>query len=332
LIGLVDAEQRGDLLERIRSLRRQFAREWGFVVPPIHIRDNLELRPSVYSIQIKGCEVAAGELMTGGLLAMASGDEDLNALAGAPAIEPAFKLPARWIAESERERAQSLGFTVVDLSTVVATHLAEVLKDHLHELLTRQETQNLVDALRKRFPKVVEGVVPEIVGLGLLQRVLQNLLAERVPVRDLLTIVETLTEKAPVVGDPNLLTEHVRQALARYITQRHTSEDGRIHLMSLGRQIEDLIIRNTKVIDQGYAISLDATTARRIITAIERAVERWGAAQATPTIVCLPACRGPLRRLIEKFLPQVSVLSHNEIASNAIVEAVGTVELTHAAA
>ncbi|MCH8333898.1 flagellar biosynthesis protein FlhA [Candidatus Sumerlaeota bacterium] len=332
LISMVDVDQNGDLLERIRSLRRQFAQQWGFVVPPVRIRDNLELKPSVYSILIKGCEVASGELMTGHLLAMASGDEDLSTLPGSPTVEPAFNLPAQWIPESAREKAQALGFTVVDASTVVATHLTEVLKSHLHELLTRQETQNLVDSLGKKFPKVIEGVVPEIVGLGVLQRVLQHLLAERVSIRDLLTIIETLSEKVSGTTDPDLLTESVRQALARHITRQYIGEDGKLVVMMLERQMEDQIIRSTQRSEQGYLISLDPAIAQEMIVAIERAIDRWEAAQTTPIIACLPACRGPLRKLTEKFFPNLVILSHNEIASNVIVESVGIVEKAHAAA
>lgn len=332
LISLVDEEQKGDLLERIRALRRQFAQEWGFIVPPVHIRDNLELKPSVYSILIKGCEVVTVEMMTGHLLMMASGDEDLDALPGTHTVEPSFGLPAKWIAEADREKAQAMGFTVVDLSTVIATHLTEILKTHLHELLTRQEVQNLVDALAKKFPKVVEGVVPDLLPLGLIQRILQNLLVEQVPIRDLLTIIETLAEKYAIIKDPDLLTEYVRQNLARHITKQYTGEDGRLTVMMLDPKVENLIAQNTKNTEHGYALTLDPLVAQSIITSIEQGIDRWGAAMGAPIVICLPNCRGPLRKLTEKFIPGLVILSHNEIASNVSLESVGVVEMLHAAA
>ncbi len=332
LISLVDPEQKGDLLERIKSLRREFGQEWGFIVPPVHIRDNLELGPPSYSILIKGCEVASGELHTGHMLAMAMEDENLNELSGTPTVEPAFGLPARWIPEADKEKAASMGFTVVDLSTVITTHLTEVLKTHLHELLTRQETQNLIDTLAKKFPKVTEGVIPELVDLGTIQRVLQNLLAERVPIRDLMTIIETLAEKSQLTKDVDLLTEHVRQASARYISRQHAGADGKMHVLTLDRQIEDAILGNLKKTDQGMALTIDPASAQKIITGIESGIDRWGSMMAAPIICCLPAVRSPLHKLTEKFFPQLVVLSHSEIASNVILEPLGMVEMTNEAA
>jgi len=326
LIGLVDAEQSGDLLDRIRSLRRQFASEWGFLVPPVHIRDNLELGPSTYSILVKGCEVATGELHSGHMLAMASGDEELMGLSGIDTVEPAFGLPAKWIPEGERDKAQSLGFTVVDPSTVIATHLTEVLKNHVHELITRQETQNLIDSLAKKYPKAIDGVIPEAVSLGLFQRVLQNLLVEQVPIRDLLTIIETLVEKVALTPNADILTEHVREALSRHITRQYLDSEGRLYVMMLDPQIEDLIARNSKVTDQGFAIALEPSVAQQIIGSIESGIERWGGLLPHPVVLCLPTCRGPLRKLVEKFIPGLAVISHNEITANISVESVGVAE------
>lgn len=330
LIGLVDQEQKGDLLDRIKALRRQFAQEWGFVVPPVHIRDNLELQPSTYSILIKGCAVASFEMKQGHLMAMAAEENDGSELDGVPTIEPAFGLPAVWIPENKREQAQAFGYTVVDQSTIVATHLTEVLKSHSHELLTRQETQSLLDTLAKKFPKVVEGVVPEILPLGLIQKVLQNLLRENVSIRDMLTIIETMTERAPMVKDPDILTEYVRQGLARHITRHYVNEDNQLLVMMLDREIEELLMRSLKPSDQGIMLTIDPATAQNLLGSLEQAIDQWGTTFGTPILACLPAVRCPLHKLTEKFFPSLVVLSHNEIPSNIHVESLGVVGLSHA--
>jgi flagellar biosynthesis protein FlhA len=332
LIGLVDQEQNGDLLDRIKSLRRQFAQEWGFVVPPVHIRDNLELKPQSYNILVKGCVVATFELRPGSLLAMAAEETDVSRMGGEPTIEPAFGLPAVWISESRREEAQTYGFTVVDPSTVIATHLTEVLKSYSHELLTRQETQSLIDALAKKYPKVVEGVVGDVLPLGLVQKVLQNLLTERVTIRDMLTIIETMSERAPYVKDPDLLTEYVRQALARHIAHPYLNEHGKLQVMMLDRELEETIMRHTRSTDQGLALTLDPESAQRILKAIETAIDKWSMMLGTPILTCLPACRVPLRRLTEKFFPQLVILSHNEIPASVPVETLALVGYSHATA
>ncbi len=333
LISLVDQEQKGDLLDRIKSLRRQFAQEWGFVLPPVHIRDNLEFKPASYAILIKGCVVASADLLQGHLMAMAA-EEGMGgeAVEGIPTVEPAFGLPALWIPETRREQAQALGYTVVDASTIIIAHLAEVLKNHAQELLTRQETQDLVDMLGKKYPKVVEGVIPDILPLGLIQKVLQNLLAEHVSIRDMLTIVETMTERTPAVRDPDLLTEYVRQGLARHVTRPYLDEAGRLRVMMLDREVEDLLMRHTRMSDQGLQLTLDPESAQRILSALEQACEEWSLTQGTPVLTCLPACRAPLRRLTEKFLPNLVILSHNEIPPNVRVETLRIVGMIHAAA
>jgi flagellar biosynthesis protein FlhA len=332
LIGLVDTDQNGDLLDRIKSLRRQFAQEWGFVVPPVHIRDNMELRPQTYSILIKGCVVAQFEMKAGHMLAMAADDDSGNTMGGSPTTEPAFGMPAVWIPESRRDEAQASGFTVVDQSTIIATHLTEVLKTYSSELLTRQEVQSLIDTLGKKFPKVVEGVVPDMLPLGLVQKVLQNLLKERVSIRDMLTIIETMSERAPFVKDADLLTEYVRQSLSRHICQPYLAEDGRMQVMMLDREIEDAIIRNTKITDQGMMLTLDPDSAQRVLGAIEQSLDQWSTLYGTPILICLPACRGPLRKLTEKFFPQLVIISHNEIPQNVKIETLGVVGMNHATA
>ncbi|NQU43991.1 flagellar biosynthesis protein FlhA [bacterium] len=327
LIPLVDQGQSGELLERIKSLRRQFALDMGFIVPPIHIQDNLELKPGGYSVLIKGTEVAGAEMMTNHLLAMSADENSDNPLSGVETTEPAFGLPALWIPERDRERAQAMGFTVVNLSTVVATHLNEVLRQYAHELLTRQETQKLLDSVKKKFPKLIEGIIPEVLELGMVQKVLQNLLRERVSIRDLITILETLIDRVQSTRDPDLLTEFVRQALARTITQQHVSTDGKIYLMMLDQEIEEVINRATQQTDQGTLLALEPALARRIIEAIQGGVEQCSILQTTPVIACLPVIRRQVRRLTEKFFPNLIVLSHNEIAPTAQIESVGIIRL-----
>lgn len=332
LISLVDKEQSGDLLDRIKSLRRQLANDIGFVVPPVHIRDNLELAPNAYSILIKGCDVATFEMRPGHLLAMAAEDADVSELGGVPTTEPAFGLPAFWIPDAKKETAQAMGFTVVNPSTVITTHLTEVIKRYAHELLTRQETQNMLDTLKSKYPKVVEGVVPDMLPLGLIQKVLQNLLSEQVSVRDMLTIIETMTERASTIKDPDVLTEYVRQSLARHIVRPYLDYDNRLQVMVLDRQVEEMIMQHTQHNEHGIFLTLDPGRAQQVLNAIEASIEQCSVLQATPLITCLPAVRLPLRRLIEKFFPQVVLLSHNEIPQHVKVESLGVIGLNHAAA
>jgi flagellar biosynthesis protein FlhA len=332
LIGLVDQAQKGDMLDRIKSLRRQFAQEWGFVVPPIHIRDNLELSPHTYQVLIRGSVVTDFEMKQGHLLAMAAEDSDGSELGGFPTVEPAFGLPAIWLPEGRREEAQANGHTVVDQATIIATHLTEILKKHSYEFLTRQETQNLVDALGRKYPKVVEGVVPDVLPLGLIQKILQNLLREEVSIRDMLTVIETMSERAPVVKDPDMLTEYIRQALSRHIVRPLLNDEGNLQVMMLDREIEELIMRNSQTTDQGIMLSLAPESAQRILNILEQAVEQWTLSMGQPILTCLPACRPALRKLTEKFFPQLVILSHNEIPPNIKVETLGVAGVNHAAA
>jgi flagellar biosynthesis protein FlhA len=329
LIALVDGEQSGELLERVKSIRRQLALEMGFVVPPLHIRDNLELKPGGYSVLIKGVEVAAGELLTNHLLAM-SADENLPPLDGIQTTEPAFGLPAVWIPEHLKEKAMADGYTVVDLSTVVATHLTEVLKTHSHELVGRQETQDLLDGLKRQFPKVIDGVIPELVSIGAVQRVLQNLLRERVGIRDLVTIIESLAEHAPATKDTDQLTDFARQALARTITRAHLSGEGIIHLMMLDQQVEDMLVQHLRVTERGTYLVLEPTVAQRLLASIGRHMEQFSVIGVPPVLAVLPALRMQVRKLVERFLPQLNVLSHNELLPEVRIHNVATVRLADA--
>jgi len=231
MIPLVDEEQDGELLKRIKAIRRQIALDFGYIVPPLHIKDNLELSPGEYSITIKGIEIARNELMMGHHLAMKTGDVD-EEIPGVDTVEPAFGLPAIWIAEEDEERAQFAGYTVVDMPTVLATHLTEVLKNHAFEFIGRQETQKLIDSHAESEPKVVEELIPSLLSLGVVQKVLQNLLKELVSIRDLHTVLETLADVSLITKDPDLLTEHVRQSLSRQITRQYQTPDGLLPLIT----------------------------------------------------------------------------------------------------
>ncbi|MCX7011174.1 MAG: flagellar biosynthesis protein FlhA [Candidatus Sumerlaeota bacterium] len=329
LIALVDSEQNGELLERIKSVRRQFALEMGFVVPPIHIRDNLELKPGGYSVLVRGCEVASSEMMANHLLAMAP-EEQPTRIDGVKTTEPAFGLPALWISEKDRDRAQAEGMTVVDHATIIATHLTEILRAHAAELLGRQETQALLDSISKKFPKMVEGIIPEVLTLNQIQKVLQNLLAERVSIRDMQTVLETLIDKAAATTDPELLTEHVRQALARSITRQHLADDGKLYLMMLDQPIEEALIRATQQAEGARILALDPRIAQNIINAVQRGIEAFTLMQAQPILACMPMIRPQLRRLTEKFFPNLAILSHSEIAPNTPIESMGVVRLANA--
>ncbi len=326
LIPLVDETQGGDLLERIRSLRRQFALEMGLIIPPLHVRDNLQLKPGEYVILIKGVEVARAELMPGYYLAMDPGGVKKK-IEGIPTKEPAFGLPAVWIPEEKREEAELAGYTVVDLSTIVVTHLAEVIKSNAHELLGRQEVQRLLDALSKNFPKAVEECL-QVVNLGVIQKVLQNLVRERVSIRDLLTIVESIADYGQNIKDPDVLTEYIRQRIARVIVQPYLDADGKLHAIAIGEDIEETIRRNLQRTEQGTFLTLEPRTGSRIIAAMTQAAERLMAKGYSPVFLASPVIRRHLRRLVERSLPQVAIISHAEVPSTVSVEILETVRLS----
>ncbi len=312
LLHLVDASQGGDLLERIRSIRRQIALEMGIVVPPIRIRDNLQLRPTEYLILIKGVEVARGELKEGHFLAMNPGLAE-EGVEGTHTTEPAFGLEALWIREEQREEAQIKGYTVVDLSTVIATHLTEIIKRSAYELLGRQETQNLLDAVKASAPALVEELVPNLLSLGVVQKVLQNLLRERVSVRDLRTVLETLADYAPVTKDPELLTEYARAALRRAISKQYQDDEGRIPVIAPDHRFEEALNAGVQRTDHGTYLSLDTQLAQKVLHVLAQAAEDVSLMNLTPVVLTAPGIRLPLRKLTEKVLPSLVVLSHNEV-------------------
>jgi len=326
LIPLVDEAQEGDLLERIRGIRRQFAIDMGLIIPPLHVRDNLQIKPDEYVLLLKGVEIARGELMMGYFLAMDSGAAK-RVIEGIPTMEPAFKLPALWIAADKKDEAQLAGYTVVDPATVVATHLTEVLRTHADELMGRQDTQKLLDNLAKSHPKVVEELVPGLLPLGKVQKILQNLLRERVSIRNLLTICETLADYAPMGKDPEILTEYVRQKLSRSIVSTLTDETGALSVLTLTTQIEDLIRESVQSTEQGSFLALDPNLGQKIIEAILASVDKISQEGYQPIIITAPVVRRHLRKLIERFMPQVVVLSHNELTNQSKIQSLGTVDI-----
>ena len=330
LIPLADAAQGGDLLERVRLIRRQFATELGFVVPPVRIRDNLQLKPSSYALKIRGLSIASGEVMPGHFLAMNPGTAT-EPVPGVPTTEPTFGLPAQWIASEDRERAQLFGYTVVDPSSVMATHLAEIIRRHACELLGRQEVQSLLDHLKPTHPSVVEALVPQLLPLGTVQKVLQNLLSENVSIRDLVSILEALADAAPLTKDPLLLTERARQALGRAICRGLTSEDNLLRVFTLSPALETLLADALAEGDQGRYLALEPRIAQRIIEALAAALTK-GPSDRTPVILCVANIRPHLRRLTERYLPHLAVLSYNEIGPDVTLKALAMVEAPDAPA
>jgi flagellar biosynthesis protein FlhA len=317
LIPLVESDK-ADLLSKIKAMRRQLASELGFVVPSIHIKDNLQLRPHEYSFLIRGIEVGGGEVALGQYLAVSSGATEK--IGGTPTKEPAFGLPAYWIGENSVEKARSLGYMVVDPATVIATHLTELIKSHAWELLTRTEVQGLLENVSKSYPKIVDELIPTQMTLGGVQRVLQSLLREKVPINDLVRILETLLDYAPSTKDTELLTEHVRQALARVITKQYLVPDGSVHVLTLDPRFEVALLQ---AIEGGGAISPDMVSA--LIRSLEGAISSDNVKNAQPIILCSTQVRRFLRKITERFLPSVVILSNAEIAPSVKLYTTGVV-------
>jgi len=330
LINIVDADQNGDLLERITNIRKQFALDYGIIVPPLRIRDNLELKPGDYQLLLKGVQIGQGTLMVGHLLAMDPGNVS-DPVAGIPTKEPAFGLDALWITARQKDDATFAGYTVVDLSTVIATHLTELVRAHAQELIGRQELQQLLDALKATAPKVIEDVIPNLLPVGAVLKVLKNLLREGVSIRDLKTILEALAEAAPTQKDPQLLTEHVRTALARSLTKKLVGPGGELGLITLDRHIEESIAAGILQTDQGQQLSLEPDFVRKLIAELNQWVVEALQTSSTAVILCSPMIRHHLKTLVDRFIPGVIVLSHNEITPNVNVKSLGTVTLPPAA-
>ncbi len=329
LIPLVDARQNGELLERIKAIRRQLALDLGLVLPPVHIQDNMQLNPGEYLILLKGNEVARAELMPQFYLALNPGGAE-GELEGVATREPTYGLPATWIRESARETALAQGYTVVDAVTVLTTHFSETVRRHAHELLGRQDVQRMLEPLRQSHPKVVEELIPNLLSLGAVVRVLQNLLREQVPIRDLLQILETLADWAPLTKDPDALTEHVRRALARTITRLHASTDGTISAITLGADTEQALLEALQRGEAGRVLAIDPGTAKRMMNRLGRQIERAAARNVQPVVLCSAAVRPAFKRLVDRFLPNLSVLSYEEILNSVEIRSIGSVELSDA--
>ncbi len=329
LINIVDSDQSGDLLERIVSIRKQFAIDLGIVVPSVHIRDNLQLQPGEYQILVKGVKIAGGSLMADHFLAMDPGNV-AKPVEGLETTEPAFGLPALWITKSQKEEAELSGYTVVDLPTVIATHLTELIRTHASELLGRQEVQRLIDTFQKTHPKVVEELIPGLLPLGGVVRVLQNLLREQVSIRDLLTIFETLADEAPKSKDSEMLTEAVRKALARSITKKYTTDEGLIPVLALDRRVEEVISNSLLQTEQGVQLVLDPQYAHQVLTAVTKAIENNPQVAGQPILLTSPTIRRHIRKLTERFIPQLVILSHNELTTAANVKSVEVVRVRDA--
>lgn len=329
LIQVVESNKSGDLLERIVSIRKQFALDLGIIVPSVHIRDNLQLGAGDYQLLIKGNKVGGGSLKADYVLAMDPGNVS-DPIEGIPTKEPAFGLDALWVHPSRKEQAELAGYTVVDLPTVMATHLTEILRTHAHELLGRQEASQLIENFKKINPKVVEELIPDALPLGSVVRVLQNLLKEQVSIRDLLTVFETLADEAPKQKDVEILTEAVRKGLSRAITRKYTNDTGRIPVMTLHPNIEENIANSLLQTEQGVQLVMDPHSAHQLINQIAITVEHNPEIAGQPILLASPTARRHIFKLTHRFIPQLIVLSHNELSSDAHIQSVATVEMTHA--
>jgi flagellar biosynthesis protein FlhA len=326
IVSIVDAEQNGDLLERISHIRKQFALDWGIIIPSVRIKDNLELKPGGYSIKLKGIEIAKGELMPDHMMAMDPGTV-IEQMDGIETKEPVFNLPAIWITDDRKDEAQYNGYTVVDLSTIVATHLTEVLKTNLSELFGRQELVRILDNFKEENPKIVSDLVPDIMPLGSVLKVLQSLLREGVSIRDLRTILETLAEYGSASKDPEALTEYVRQALYRTITERIKGSQGDVPLFTLDRGLEETVARSIIHTDHGAQLNLDPKVTQTILASLNEKIEEATSQGEKMVVLCSPVIRRHFKKLTEKFIPNMIVVSHNELSPEVNIRSLGTVRL-----
>lgn len=324
IIPLADVNQGGDLLDRVVMIRRQIALELGTVVPIIRLRDNIQLNPNQYIIKIKGIQVSEGEILFDHYMAMNPGfvEEEIS---GIPTFEPSFHLPATWITESQRERAESLGYTVVDPPSIIATHLTEIIKQYISELLSRQDVQNLVNNIKESNPSLVEELIPKLLGLGEIQKVLQNLLKEGISIRDLLTIFETLADHATVTRDTDVLTEYVRQSLKRAISAKYFPSNEPTSVVTLDPKVEQEIMNSVKQTEQGAYLTLDPDRTQAIIRSVKDETEKLEALGKNPIIITSPIVRMYFKKLTEDYFKDLIVVSYNEIDTNVELQSVGTV-------
>ena len=324
IIPLADVNQGGDLLDRVVMIRRQIALELGTVVPIIRLRDNIQLNPNQYIIKIKGIQISEGEILFDHYMAMNPGyvQEEIT---GIPTFEPSFHLPAIWITEGQREKAETLGYTVVDPPSIIATHLTEIIRQHIDELLTRQDVQNLINNIKETNPNLVDELVPKLLGLGDIQKVLQNLLREGVSIRDLLTILETLADFATTTRDTDILTEYVRQALKRAISARYFAKNDTNSVVTLDPKIEQEIMSCVKQTENGSFINMDPERTHQILDSVGKEVQKLENLGKNPIIVTSPIVRIYFRKLTEDYYKDLIVVSYNEVDSSVNLTSVGMV-------
>ena len=324
IIPLADANQGGDLLDRVVLIRRQIALELGCVVPMIRLRDNIQLNPNQYIIKIKGIQVSDGEILFDHYMAMNPGyvEEEIT---GIPTYEPSFHLPAIWITEGQRERAESLGYTVVDPPSIIATHLTEVIRSHIYELLNRQDVQNLVDNIREANQALISELVPKLLNIGEIQKVLQNLLREGISIRDLVTIFETLADYASTTRDTDVLTEYARQNLKRAISRKYFPSGEMTSVVTLDPKVEQEIMGSVKQTEQGAYLSLDPSVTKGIIDSVQSEVQKLEDLGKSPIVITSPIVRMYFKRLTQDYFKDLIVVSYNEIDTNVELQSVGMV-------
>ncbi len=326
IIPLADVNQGGDLLDRVVMIRRQIALELGAVVPIIRLRDNIQLNPNQYIIKIKGIQVSEGEILFDHYMAMNPGYVE-DEITGIPTYEPAFHLEAMWITESQRERAESLGYTVVDPPSIIATHLTEIIKKHLDELLNRQDVQNLIDNIKETNKTLIDELVPKLLGVGDIQKVLQNLLREGISIRDLITIFETLADYAATSRDTDILTEYVRQSLKRAISSKYFGDGDMTSVVTLDPKIEQMIMSSIKQTEQGAYISLDPAVTKKILKSTEIEIQKLENKGQAPIIITSPIVRMYFKKLTNDYFKDLIVISYNEIDSNIELKSIGVVTI-----
>ncbi len=325
LIPIVDAEQNGELLEKIRAIRKQIAVELGIIVPPMKLRDNLQLGASEYIVLLKGIEMGRGSLISGNLLAMGPEGKE-RPTDGIPTKEPVFNLDAYWIAEKDREAYLAEGFTVVDHATIIATHLTELVRNNAHELLTRQETQKLIDNVAPTHQKVIEEISQNQINVGIVQKVLQNLLREQVSIRDLITILEAIADASSSSKDPDAITEYVRQRMARSILKPYLV-DGILNIHILEKALEERLINSVQQTDQGSLLALDLSFSQKLIEKIGNEARKGMLQNYQPVLLVHPVLRGKLRRFLDRYIQGIAVVSHNEIPPQIRIQSVGVIRI-----
>ncbi|WP_050614793.1 flagellar biosynthesis protein FlhA [Bacillus testis] len=327
LIPLADANQGGDLLDRVVMIRRQLAIEMGLVIPAVRIRDNIQLNPNEYRLKIKGSEMARGEVLLDHYLAMSPGNDD-DSIEGIDTIEPSFGLPAKWISEDMKEHAEMMGYTVVDPPSVVSTHITEVIKNNADILIGRQETKQLIDHLNETSPILVEEVTPNPLSVGDVQKVLAKLLKEKISIRNLPIIFETLADYGKMTTDTDLLTEYARQNLARQITEQYLSHDSSLKVITVSGKVEKMIADGVQQTEHGNYLSMDPNDTQEILTSLASKLEELALVDQQPVVICSPAVRMYMRQLTERYFPQVPILSYNELEADVEIQSVGVVNVS----